>query len=175
MVNLSHSKWLRSVLQHHSAYLMSIPQCGELLGPVLAMLEARTRNYGALMHLKGKLDIMTRQISTSAEDMDGGEGTTGASKEALLVYQDDSSDELSDVLDELLLPASDNEESWNVGGDDEDDEDEDDSEKEEDEEDDEVEDKAEEEDDEEEHGSEQEKMMVNGVNSEDSDEEMESD
>merc|ERR1712025_142005 len=30
-----------------------------------------------------------------------------ASKEALLVYQDDSSDELNDKLDEMLLPASD--------------------------------------------------------------------
>jgi len=29
------------------------------------------------------------------------------SKEALLVYQDDSSDELNDKLDEMLLPASD--------------------------------------------------------------------
>ena len=30
-----------------------------------------------------------------------------ASKEALLVYQDDSSDDLNDKLDEMLLPASD--------------------------------------------------------------------
>ena len=31
-----------------------------------------------------------------------------------LVYQDDSSDEMSDVLDELLPPASDTEEQWNL-------------------------------------------------------------
>ena len=30
------------------------------------------------------------------------------------VYQDDSSDEMSDVLDELLPPASDTEEQWNL-------------------------------------------------------------
>ena len=33
---------------------------------------------------------------------------------SLLVYQDDSSDEMSDVLDELLPPASDTEEQWNL-------------------------------------------------------------
>lgn len=47
---------------------------------------------------------------------------------SFLVYQDDSSDELSDVLDELLLPASDTEEQWNVNGDEEEEGDEDDSE-----------------------------------------------
>ncbi len=86
-VNLSHSKWLRSVLQHHSGYLSSLPQCPELLGPVHAMLEARTRSYAPLMRLKGKLDIMTRQIESSSSSSgpaagDDGEGL--ASKEALL-------------------------------------------------------------------------------------------
>ena len=86
MVNLSHSKWLRSVLQHHSAYLMSIPHCAELLGPVFSMLEARTRHYGALMHLRGKLDIMTRQMA-GADEHAPEEGGAGASKEALLGRQ----------------------------------------------------------------------------------------
>ena len=56
MVNQSHSKWLRSVLQHHTAYLMSNPHCHDLLGPVYATLEARTRHYSKLVQLKGKLD-----------------------------------------------------------------------------------------------------------------------
>ena len=39
------------------------------------------------------------------------------------VYKgDDSSDELSDVLDELLMPASDTEENWNLDDDDDDEE-----------------------------------------------------
>ena len=38
---------------------------------------------------------------------------------SLLVYQDDSSDEMSDVLDELLPPASDTEEQWNLNNADE--------------------------------------------------------
>jgi hypothetical protein len=40
------------------------------------------------------------------------------------VYQDDSSDELSEVLDDLLLPASDTEDIWQQDGDDQDEEDE---------------------------------------------------
>ena len=40
----------------------------------------------------------------------------------LAVYKDDSSDELSDVLDELLMPASDTEENWNLDDDDDDEE-----------------------------------------------------
>lgn len=44
------------------------------------------------------------------------------------MHQDDSSDELSEVLDELLLPPSDTEENWNL---DDDDSDEDDSEEDE--------------------------------------------
>ena len=41
-----------------------------------------------------------------------------ASKEALLVYQDDSSDELNDKLDEMLLPASDTDnDDWDTNND----------------------------------------------------------
>ena len=44
----------------------------------------------------------------------------------ILVYQDDSSDELSEVMDDLLLPASDTDDNWFQ--EDEEDEDENDSE-----------------------------------------------
>ena len=48
-----------------------------------------------------------------------------------LVYKDDSSDELSDVLDELLMPASDTEENCNLDEDDDEDDDDDEDESEE--------------------------------------------
>lgn len=147
MVNQSHAKWLRSVLQHHSSYLMASAHCDELLGPIVAMLQARTKHYAPLINLKGKLDVMTRQIRARPEDAADTEkrsreqsvGTElNAANEArlgncmtvtihtsvrrevtnavffLLVYQDDSSDDMSDVLDELLPPASDTEEQWNL-------------------------------------------------------------
>jgi hypothetical protein len=44
------------------------------------------------------------------------------------VYQDDSSDELSEVLDDLLLPASDTEDIWQQDDQDEEDESEEDEE-----------------------------------------------
>ena len=84
----------------------------------------------------------------------------------IAVYQDDSSDELSDVLDELLLPASDNEDNWELEGDDDDDDEEEDSDSvDEDEKEDGGEDTSEEED----------QMMVNGVNGDSGDEDMDSD
>ena len=80
MVNQSHSKWLQSVLQIHTAHLMSTPECPVLLGPIYAMLEARTKHYGSILQLKGKLDMMTRQISGPADNED----CPAPSKEALL-------------------------------------------------------------------------------------------
>ena len=44
------------------------------------------------------------------------------------MYQDDSSDELSEVLDDLLLPASDTEDIWQQDDQDEEDESEEDEE-----------------------------------------------
>ena len=59
---------------------MSAPECPELLGPVYAMLEARTKHYGTLLQLKGKLDMMTRQIVAPVDE----DNAVLPSKEALL-------------------------------------------------------------------------------------------
>ena len=77
MVNQSHAKWLRSVLQHHSSYLMASAHCDELLGPIVAMLQARTKHFAPLINLKGKLDVMTRQIRARPEDSDAEKGSVG--------------------------------------------------------------------------------------------------
>ncbi len=87
MVNNSHSKWMRSVLQHHAGFLMSNPECENLLGPVLAMLETRTKHHSALLQLKGKLDIMTRQLTTRPEERAA--SVEEVNKEALLGKQKD--------------------------------------------------------------------------------------
>jgi hypothetical protein len=66
---------------HLSKFLFSIVlECPTLLGPVYAMLEARTKHYGTLLLLKGKLDMMTRQIVAPADDLN----SALPSKEALL-------------------------------------------------------------------------------------------
>merc|ERR1719273_2494049 len=129
MVNSSHAKWLRSVLTLHTGFLVSVPDCQDLLGPVYALLEARTASYSSVLQLRGKLDMIMKQKSGRCEDT-----VIDTEKEALVVHQDDSSDELSDVLEDLLVPMSDTDDNWDdddinaedTNNDDEDDEDEDD-------------------------------------------------
>merc|ERR1719193_1077106 len=86
---------------------MSSPECEEIMSSMNTIIEARTRNYSKILQLKGKLDMIVKQINTQDEDYRFQPESNQASKEALLVYQDDSSDELNDKLDEMLLPASD--------------------------------------------------------------------
>jgi len=117
MVNSSHAKWLRSVLTLHTGFLVSVPDCQDLLGPVYALLEARTNAYSSVLQLRGKLDLVIKQKSGRTED-----AAVDADQEALLVYQDESSDELSDVLDDLLVPGSDTDDNWDDEDEEEDDE-----------------------------------------------------
>ena len=63
MVNSSHAKWLRSVLTLHTGFLVSVPDCQDLLGPVHALLEARTGAYNSVLQLRGKLDFVIKQKS----------------------------------------------------------------------------------------------------------------
>lgn len=80
MVGQVHSNWLRSVLQHHTAYLMSNSAAEGMLAGVHTMLEARTRHYHPLMQLKGKLDLITKQIQAKPEET----SDANVNKEALL-------------------------------------------------------------------------------------------
>jgi len=107
VVNASHAKWLKSVLTLHTGYLVSIPDCQDLLGPVYALLERRTSHYSQVLQLRGKLELLTKQ--TDAKE---GDKIVDTDKEALLVYQDDSSDELENVIDDLLVPGSGSDDQW---------------------------------------------------------------
>jgi len=127
MVNQSHSKWLRSTLQVHTGHLMNSPQCAELLGPIYAMLEARTRHYNSLLQLKGKLEIMTKQINAKAQEVATGAAPDEESAVAKFVYHDDSGDDDENVDQMLVCPPSDTDDNWLMDeGDDDDDEDEED-------------------------------------------------
>ena len=81
MVNQAHSKWLKCAIQIHTAHLMSTPQCEELLSPIYSLIEARTRHYSSALQLKGKLDMMTRQITAKPDTIKEGDITA---REALL-------------------------------------------------------------------------------------------
>lgn len=115
MVNASHAKWLRSVLTLHTGYLVSVPDCQDLLTPVYALLETRTAHYPQILQLRGKLELLTRQTEEKE-----GDKVVDTNKEALLVYQDESSDELEDVIDDLLVPGSETDDNWEDDDDDKD-------------------------------------------------------
>ena len=90
MVNQAHSKWLKHALQIHTAHLMSTPQCEELLGPIYSLIETRTRHYNAALQLKGKMDMMTKQITakpdtTSKDDVTAREALLGKKRCHLVV------------------------------------------------------------------------------------------
>jgi len=106
MVHSSHAKWLRSVLTLHTGYLVSVPDCQDLLTPVYALLEARTSHYSQVLQLRGKLELLTKQTEEKVET------EVDTNKDALLVYQDESSDELEDVIDDLLVPGSETDDNW---------------------------------------------------------------
>ncbi len=75
--SLARGKWLLATLRHHASVLMTNKA---LLQPLLTSLEARTAHYADIVALKGKLDLMTRQITT--QDVAG--ASELASKDALL-------------------------------------------------------------------------------------------
>ena len=68
-----------------------------------------------MLQLRGKLDLVIKQKSGRVED-----AAVDADQEALVVYQDESSDELEDVLKDLLVPASDTDDKWDDDDDEED-------------------------------------------------------
>ena len=103
-----HGKWLKAVLRHHTSYVMSSPDCEEIIASINAVIESRTKNYQQILQLRGKLEMMVQQVTAQAEDQDKCQPLQEPQKEALLVYHDDdSSDGLSDKLDDMLMPASD--------------------------------------------------------------------
>lgn len=150
----SHGKWLKAVLNHHTSYVMSSPECEEILASMNAIIESRTRNYNKILQLRGKLEMMVQQVNAQPED-EQEVLEEQINKEALLVYQDDDDeDELK--LDDMLMPASDTD---NDDWDDQEEAEADDSE---------GEDVVEVEDD----SDEDDEPLANGVSSEDDDDDM---
>jgi len=105
MVKSAHAKWLQSVVSQNSGFLTSVPECQDLLTPLCSVLEARTTSHHALLQIRGKLDLLVDQKK-------GQSNQVAIESQALLVYQEDSDNELSDVLDDLLMPGSDTDDNW---------------------------------------------------------------
>ena len=106
--SLGPAVWLRSVLTGHAGYLTSLPSSHEVLSSLLSLLEPRTRYFTTTMQLAGKLEMIDKQVKEKNRTE-----ISGATHEKSLVsYQDDSSDELEDVIDDLLVPGSDTDDDW---------------------------------------------------------------
>ena len=63
----SHGKWLKAVLHHHTSHIMSSPECEEILTSMNTIIEARTRNYNKILQLRGKLEMIVKQVNTQDE------------------------------------------------------------------------------------------------------------
>ncbi|ODM89696.1 WD repeat-containing protein 43 [Orchesella cincta] len=94
--NHSLLKWLKNIFQIHSAFLMACPSSEELLSPYLSLLRSREVLYPQMCQLKGKLELIKGNIKAK-------EFKAEQPNEALLVYQDESSDE--DKEDDTFLPS----------------------------------------------------------------------
>ncbi|XP_072032616.1 WD repeat-containing protein 43-like [Amphiura filiformis] len=98
--------WVRCVLREHASYLMAVPELLHKLNTVYEMVHARTRTGGQLRRLQGKLGLMLAQIKSQGQQHE----EDPSQAEALLVYQEDSSDEAD--LEEPLPIHSESEGEW---------------------------------------------------------------
>ena len=105
---LSQALWLRAVLTGHAPYLMSLPDCHPALSSLHTLLAPRTKHFATTQQLAGKLEMLDKQIKEKNRSETGG----AKQERSLLSYQDDSSDELEDVIDDLLVPGSDTDDDW---------------------------------------------------------------
>lgn len=91
-------KWLKSVLIIHTSYLVSYPDLIESLGSVYEMMNARTKLFPQLSKLQGKLQLVMSQVTSQAEGL-----PVGNEKEALLYYQDSTSED--EQIEDELIPS----------------------------------------------------------------------
>ncbi|XP_043279582.1 WD repeat-containing protein 43 [Venturia canescens] len=99
-------KWLQILVTSHAAHLLSHPDIGDSFGPILSLIDAKLTILSELSRLRGRVSLVTGQISQSHEKDD-----KDITEQSLLVYQDpDSSDDGSDVGEVALESESD--ENW---------------------------------------------------------------
>jgi len=112
------AKWLKELLSVHKSYIISVSECQELMEQIHKILETRTQHYSSVFQLVGKLDMLDKQLRDRVDASNAGDSKE---QEPLLLYQDDSSDELENVIDDLLVPGSDSGDDWEEEDDDNDD------------------------------------------------------
>ncbi|KAL2724285.1 WD repeat-containing protein 43-like [Vespula squamosa] len=98
--------WLQILITTHAAHLLSHPDIGESLSPILSLIDAKLMLLTQISRLRGRVSLITGQITRSKEEQDN-----NIMEETLLVYQDaDSSDE-GPAVEEVDL-ESESDENW---------------------------------------------------------------
>ena len=63
--------WIKAVLQHHSSFLMSVPELRKKMAILYSLLSSRAASYKRIMKLYGRLDlILTHARSIGLKDVD---------------------------------------------------------------------------------------------------------
>ncbi|XP_043502426.1 WD repeat-containing protein 43-like [Polistes fuscatus] len=102
--------WLHILVTTHAAHLLSHPDIGESLSPILSLIDAKLMLLTEISKLRGRVSLVTGQISGSKEEQDS------MMDDTLLFYQDaDSSDEGPAIEDADLESESD--ENWEENSD----------------------------------------------------------
>ncbi|XP_064600554.1 WD repeat-containing protein 43-like isoform X2 [Liolophura sinensis] len=101
-------KWIKTLLTIHTSYLMTFPELVDKFSGMYEMMTSRVTMFSNLSRLQGKLNLVLSQIKS--QDQEGEDTTT---QQALLVYEDNSSDDEGEVaLDDLMAIHSESEDNW---------------------------------------------------------------
>ncbi len=92
---VSHVLWAQAVIRHHVGYLVSTPKVHtEVLLPLSDVISARTANFLPILKLKGKIQMIKRQMEHNRSQRPEGNNLP------LLAYQDESDVEEGDGDDD---------------------------------------------------------------------------
>ena len=106
-LEFGYSKWLKAFYHNHLPYLISSEEGMEVLEAMNACVDAKTKNLDKILQLRGKIEMILMQAKKNREKQDINED----SKENLKVFVDESVNEISERLDEILVKGT--EESYN--------------------------------------------------------------
>ena len=106
-LELRYSKWLKAFYRNHLSYLISSEEGIEMLEAMNACVDAKTKNLNKIVQLRGKVEMILMQAKENHEKQD----TNEDSKKDLKVYVDESVNEISERLDNILVKGT--EESYN--------------------------------------------------------------
>ncbi len=101
------SAWIRAVLVHHTAYLMSSPGVQGVLTSLYQTIESRLAMQRTLLSLSGRLDLLMVQARARAAAGAGGAAAEeeGGEEGPLAVFQEPSSDGEVEVEDPFAAGA----------------------------------------------------------------------